>query len=48
MLMETICPRISKKRRLGPQNGPESLGLEKLQKNNYETATMDHCFEPVE
>ena len=48
VLMATIWPRISKKRRLRPQNGPESLGLEKLQKNNQETATMDNCFEPVE
>ena len=37
-----------KKCRLGPQNGLESLGPEKPQKNNQETATMDNCFEPVE
>ena len=34
IFMATIWPLISKKRRLGTQNGPEILGLEKLQKNN--------------
>ena len=33
---------------LGPQNSPESLGLEKKWKNKLDTSTMDNCFETVE
>jgi hypothetical protein len=42
-----VSPRFPKKRCLGPQNGPESLGPEKTAKNSKLPKLPENCFEPV-
>jgi hypothetical protein len=42
-----VAPRFPKKRRLGPQNGPGSLGPKKTAKNSKLPKLPENCFEPV-